>query len=912
MAFNLNEEKLKLVNLVCASLFAEPRFTSKSDPRAQLITTMVENVADKDPEFILKLALYVRDDLNIRSTGNFLLALAASIPECCPFLKKYFHKAVRLPSDWLDVAALYQLLPNRQLRGRALPTALRKAMVFKFPQFDAYQLAKYNKENSMKRKRKKAKALAEKLVAEGKAAPPPPQKQITIKQMIRQLHINQPVPHVMCILGKKYPSDMIGFRDSGLSGNFDEARAGKRMKLPVPETWETLLSLKGNKAHVWEELIDNRKLPFMAMLRNLRNMILTGISRRHHRWVMSKLKDEQTVANSRQFPFSFFTAYEAIDIDIEQLKKDIEESKSAAAAPRAARGGRGAPRGGRGAVRGGRGRGGSVVGAAEPRKKKVIIPVNMPTRELIQEYKAALDTAVKYATVHNVKPIRGSTLVFCSVSNAMRTGALSGRSIGRVKNLAEVGILLGLMCKYMCEECDFRIFSSAKRANGPTHTSVELLDGTILDNMAVVLQSMDNLGTEFEFPFAYLEELILQRKKIDNIIILSDQNIAPGYNELVGSGPAAGGIHGMLTKYRQEINPDLLFVSVNLAGKTSVGNIDDAKRHLNDIVVSGFSDSILRYVAERGDGNQLEYIQHIDTAKNLDALTAKLELRLNRAKIEARPSSFWSFMDNVQNCSWEGCPAKLKKEQLSQHVRECAYRIVKCSEPDCPEKMPYNQLEIHQSRCYFKKLSSGEAKKWRNIRVFVSSTFLDMHGERDVLTRFVFPEIREYCRKKNVHFFDVDLRWGVTENEFNNSSAIDVCLSEVDKCRPFFIGLLGDRYGWVPDKYTVSDDPVLSWVADYPAGRSITELEFYFGALQYPSQIGTAIFLRDSGFSQQVPQEYRDRFICPAEHASHLNDLKTTCTIRSKSKLPLLCYMGWRGGWQTYGYWFRTIPRFNH
>lgn len=47
-------------------------------------------------------------------------------------------------------------------------------------------------------------------------------------------------------------------------------KAGLRMKLPTPETWETLLSEKGNKSSTWEELIEHKKLPFMAMLRNLR------------------------------------------------------------------------------------------------------------------------------------------------------------------------------------------------------------------------------------------------------------------------------------------------------------------------------------------------------------------------------------------------------------------------------------------------------------------------------------------------------------------------------------------------------------------------------------------------------------------------------------------------------------------
>lgn len=38
-------------------------------------------------------------------------------------------------------------------------------------------------------------------------------------------------------------------------GLFDETRAGKRMKLPIPETWETQVSMLGNKAEVWQQLI---------------------------------------------------------------------------------------------------------------------------------------------------------------------------------------------------------------------------------------------------------------------------------------------------------------------------------------------------------------------------------------------------------------------------------------------------------------------------------------------------------------------------------------------------------------------------------------------------------------------------------------------------------------------------------
>ena len=55
------------------------------------------------------------------------------------------------------------------------------------------------------------------------------------------------------------------------------------------------------------------------------------------------------------------------------------------------------------------------------------------------------------------------------------------------------------------------------------------------------------------------------------------------------------------------------------------------------------------------------------------------------------------------------------------------------------------------------------SQTWKPVRVFISSTFRDMHAERDYLVRFVFPELRERCAKRRLHLVDVDLRWGATE-----------------------------------------------------------------------------------------------------------------------------------------------------
>jgi hypothetical protein len=57
------------------------------------------------------------------------------------------------------------------------------------------------------------------------------------------------------------------------------------------------------------------------------------------------------------------------------------------------------------------------------------------------------------------------------------------------------------------------------------------------------------------------------------------------------------------------------------------------------------------------------------------------------------------------------------------------------------------------------------------VRVFISSTFRDMHAERDHLVTVVFPELRECCEKLGLEFFDVDLRWGVPEKTVDGETA---------------------------------------------------------------------------------------------------------------------------------------------
>lgn len=123
---------------------------------------------------------------------------------------------------------------------------------------------------------------------------------------------------------------------------------------------------------------------------------------------------------------------------------------------------------------------------------------------------------------------------------------------------------------------------------------------------------------------------------------------------------------------------------------------------------------------------------------------------------------------------------------------------------------------------------------WKSeIRVFISSTFADMQEERDAIIK-EFNHLKIEASKRGVSIV-VDLRWGITEAESGHGKVVDICLKEINKSKPFFIGLVGDHYGSVPP-ICLSDDAELSnqypdVVDEIKNGKSYTEIEMQYGVL---------------------------------------------------------------------------------
>ena len=106
-----------------------------------------------------------------------------------------------------------------------------------------------------------------------------------------------------------------------------------------------------------------------------------------------------------------------------------------------------------------------------------------------------------------------------------------------------------------------------------------------------------------------------------------------------------------------------------------------------------------------------------------------------------------------------------------------------------------------------------------------------------------------------------------------------ILLAEIDRCRPYFIGLLGDRYGWIPPASMLTD----KLKADHPAianaeGMSVTAMEIMYGVLRNSDTAAHAVFFeRDPGWDWMSALSDSDRTAAATESDSargKLADLK--------------------------------------
>lgn len=239
------KEKEQLVTAVLTTFFGEPKFYGSTDND---IVRLAVKCAENDPLFLCKLACYARNDGNLRSVSHVLAAVIAH--EAREYTRAVIRNTVIRPDDITEIMSCYEAM-----YGKPFPNAMKREIALVIQKFDEYQLAKYNGGN----------------------------KALKLRDVVRITH---PVP----------------------KDKEEEALLGKllRDELETPYTWETELSARGNSKEVWNELINSGRVPYMALLRNLRNIAKSGAEIGP---ALEVISDPERVRKSRQLPFRFYSAY---------------------------------------------------------------------------------------------------------------------------------------------------------------------------------------------------------------------------------------------------------------------------------------------------------------------------------------------------------------------------------------------------------------------------------------------------------------------------------------------------------------------------------------------------------------------------------------------------------------------------
>ncbi|MDE6791530.1 MAG: tetratricopeptide repeat protein [Muribaculaceae bacterium] len=110
-----------------------------------------------------------------------------------------------------------------------------------------------------------------------------------------------------------------------------------------------------------------------------------------------------------------------------------------------------------------------------------------------------------------------------------------------------------------------------------------------------------------------------------------------------------------------------------------------------------------------------------------------------------------------------------------------------------------------------------------------------MQNERDALVK-LFRELAMEGKRRGVAVNLLDLRWGITNDQKRNGKVISTCLQEIDNSRPYFIGIIGDRYGWIPteEEFMLNSELLdrFPMIDEYCRRKmSITEMEIRYGLL---------------------------------------------------------------------------------
>lgn len=479
-------------------LVGEPKFYGDAKTETEDIKALIAQVSKQDPEFIFRLASYLRNEMYLRSAPMFLTVEGLANPDSKRFVRFWMPMIIKRADELSEMLSCF-INRNGEIgsNGKAsLPNQFKMGLADSFHSFNEYDFGKYKMSD----------------------------KTVKLSDVLRLVH---PKPQ-----------------------NSEESELFKRIRsdtLAIPETWETVISAKGNNKDAWNEVIP--KMGYMAKLRNLRNIAQAGADIES---VLAHLTNPKAVANSKQFPYRFLSAYKMIEDagTHNPFRRDEDLSEKA---------------------------------PIDPFVKKQILN--------------ALETAMSLS-VQNVPNLGGRTLVSVDNSGSMESAVSERSKIER----REIGAVMGAMAHGFCD-------AAVASAFGTRFMTINISGKSILGDAKKILESDTDSATNGYLVFKYLVD---NKLLTDRVMIFTDEQLwdtNARYSGLFGSGSQES-LYKWFLKYKQ-MQPNVRLYLFDLAGYGSV-QIPDTEP--NVAIIGGFSDRVFDFIKrfEEDKSKVLEAIEKYD------------------------------------------------------------------------------------------------------------------------------------------------------------------------------------------------------------------------------------------------------------------------------------------------------------
>lgn len=262
---------MELYRVITTSLLTGDSFYESNNSRVSRIRELIREIAimPRGMEFLAGLAVYTRDKMYLRTSPTILTA------------ELFIHKleGAQLVADriWKRGDEFLEALAYLKVQNLKRPKQLLKAIAKKVNSLPVYNLIKYSSKG-------KSFSMRDAL----RLAHPIP---VDAKQNAAFKYITQ---------GK----EKLSSSDLALLPEVTQLQEGDGL------TWEQHISGKGSTKETWEEAVE--KMGYMALLRNLRNLMEKKVSKKTIDKVAQKLSDPDEVKYSKQLPWRFLNAYTAV------------------------------------------------------------------------------------------------------------------------------------------------------------------------------------------------------------------------------------------------------------------------------------------------------------------------------------------------------------------------------------------------------------------------------------------------------------------------------------------------------------------------------------------------------------------------------------------------------------------------